>query len=111
MNLVTAGRADLGPGCTGIGGPINALQGSHDENAGIGWCLSQSVDRLAFEERGFMPGAAGIMADPQAAVVGVLPGTHVERGGMRGIDHNAIEDESVAAVELGQTMPGCASIQ
>ena len=58
-----------------------------------------------------MPGVAGVVADPQAAVVSVLPRAHVERRGIGGIDHDAVEDEAVAAIELGQAMPGCAFIE
>ena len=78
---------------------------------GIGRSLRQGLHRLALEERDFMPGVAGIVADPQAAVVGVFPRADVERGGVGGIDHDAVDDETVAAVELGQAMPGCAFIE
>ena len=111
VDLVTAGRADLGPGCAGIAGAIDTLEGSCKKHVGIGGRRRQGVNRLALEERGFMPGAPCIVADPQAAVVGVLPRADVERRGMRGIDHNAVNDKAVAAVEPGHAMPGRAFIQ
>ena len=111
VDLVTAGRADLGPGCAGIAGAIDALERSRKKNMWIGRRLRQGLHGLALEERDFMPGAAGIVADPQTAVVGVLPGPDVERRGVGGIDHDVVEDETFGAVELGQAMPGRAFIE
>ena len=110
VDLVTAGRADLGPGDAGVGGAVDALKRSREENARIGGSFGESLHRLAFEERHFRPGARGVVADPEAAVVVVLPRAHVEGGGMGGIDHDVVDHEAVAVIELGQAMPGCAFI-
>ena len=111
VNLGAAGRADLGPRGTGIAGAIDALEGTGKEDVGIGGRLDEGLYELALEELDFMPGMARIVTDPQAAVVGVLPRAHVQRGGVGGIDDDVVDDEAVAAVELGQAMPGCAFVE
>ena len=69
------------------------------------------VNRLALEIRGFMPGAPGIVADPQSAVVGVFPRAYVQRRGIGGVDHDVVENEAIPAAEFGQAMPGSAFVK
>ncbi len=60
--------------------------------------------------RRLAPAPSAVVADPQSAVVRVLPRAHVNRGGVGGVDHDAVENKAVGAAQLRQPMPGCAFV-
>ena len=71
----------------------------------IGRRLRESVNRLAFELRGLAPTAAAVVADPQSAVVGILPRADINRRRVGGVHDNAVEHKPVVVAQLCQPMP------
>jgi len=110
VNLTVAFGADLLPGGTGVGAAVDAFQRARVENVRIGGRLRQGVDGLPREPGGLSPGVPAVVAHPQAAIGAVLPRAHENRGGVRGVDYDAVEHETVGRIDLGQPAPGRAAI-
>ena len=110
MNLVAARRADLSPCRSAVARTEDSFQCSGVQNLRIGRRLRKRVHWLALKLSRLAPVVASIVADPQSAVGGVIPRSHVNRRRVGGIHHNTVEHESVVAAQLCQTMPACAFV-
>ena len=94
MDFTAAGLADLLPGLAGVSGAEDALQGSGEEDGGVRRGLQEGADGLAAKGGGLLPGAAGVIADPQAAFC-VLPCGDVESVVVGGVDNDVVDHQTV----------------